>query len=215
MYKLIRTKACPSNSVATEGDAAHASRRRLAVPLAVALVATGALQVVTRGPATPIPAGACFVTTGGLCVVPPPVPVDVGSQTSVGDVATFGTTTIAACPQVFAAPGTSTACGSSGSTASLNCSIRVEETPTGGTIYAQSQTTCNETATISYTFGWDTDSPKLTGGPLTISAGQELQVNEQYGGPQSGCHAWAISISASDQNGNNVSPGAGVGYCFG
>ena len=187
-------------------------RKRLTASLAaVSLAVVGAgLSPHTFG--GPITARACLVSVSGICAVPPPVPAGLGSQTSVGDVGSVGTTEITTCPQVMSGTATTTSCSSGGRTASLNCTIRTEETPQNGTIYAQSQTTCNEDVSLTFSYGWDSEN--FSGGPVNLAAGQEYQVNETYGGSQNGCHAWGIGIGATDSAGNYVTPSASVAYCF-
>lgn len=189
------------------------TKRRLRIVSIAAFVVFLALGIAPPRSAGLLAASACIASTDGICAVPPNTPVGIGSQSSVGGVADAGTTTIATCPQLLVGAGPSVACSSGSGSGSLSCSIAVQETPlNNGEVYAQSQTTCSEDASISYGYGWD--SEVLTGS-LNLTRGQQLQVNETYTGPQSNCHSWLIAITATDDFGNQAKPGAGVDYCYG
>ena len=187
----------------------HSAWRRLSMTTVVAVVGFGVLQIGATS-ATPVAASTCIVSTGGLCAVPPPIPVGIGSQTTIGNVGTAGTTTVAACPQL-GNPSAATTCGGSSQSASLNCSVAVQTTPQGNTVFGQGQLTCNENVSFHLDYGWDSEDHPVDN---TVNAGQEYQVGETFSGGNSGCHTWYVNGGASDNAGNTIGFASDITFCF-
>jgi hypothetical protein len=182
----------------------------------VGLTATSLLS----GPAsltTPLAVSACGTSVDGLCAIPPPMVIDVGSQTDVTNVGSVGTEGFAACPQLIIV-GTITSntatCGGGGSTQASNLSCATSTVANTSNNTPTATITCNQSVTLSYSYGWDYEAGSSVSG-VNLQAGRQYPVSEPYAGPNDGqCHNWAVAWTAqSNSASQQVSPTSGYGFC--